>query len=143
MTRSSGMTAAELLVVIAVLAIFAAAATMYFRPSEGSLQDSTALFEGFMAQARARSMATTSARRVRPSSSTRVVSEAASSCSATTWASDAQLDLPASVTLVSTSWSICFGDRGTSTANFVVGLQRAGVLRQVEILLGGTTRVLP
>jgi len=143
MRASAGMTVVELLVVLAVVGIFVGAASMYFNPSQGSLQDGMALFEGFVAQSRARAMATTSARRVRPTTSAKLVSESAASCAATTWTTDSRLDLPSTVQLTSTAWTVCFGDRGTSTVNLTVGFQQAALTRSVEIMLGGTTRVVP
>jgi type II secretory pathway pseudopilin PulG len=137
------MSIVELLLVLAVVGIFIGAASMYFNPSQGSLQDGMAMFEGFVAQSRARAMATTSARRVRPTTSTRVVSESAASCAATTWTAETRLDLPSTVQLTSTAWTVCFGDRGTSSVNLTIGFQKAAITKSIEVLLGGTTRVIP
>ena len=53
------------------------------------------------------------------------------------------LDLPQGVTLTDTSWNVCFSSRGISDGNVVIKLQhdRYGSTG-VEVLVGGTTRVL-
>jgi hypothetical protein len=44
----------------------------------------------------------------------------------------------------STSWQVCFSSRGVSGNNTTVTLQHpSNGSRRVEVLVGGTTRVLP
>lgn len=146
MDTRSGFTLVEMLVVLAVVGILLVASSMLFQPSVGSLQDGASLLQGFFAQARARAMATTSACRVRPATATRLIAESASSCEDTSWAPEESLtlDLPRTVSLPDTSWSVCFGNRGISDQNLVVSLrQDPGGTKRVEVLLGGTAKVLP
>jgi prepilin-type N-terminal cleavage/methylation domain-containing protein len=143
--RQSGFTMIEVIVVVAILGMALAGASLYFKPMEGRLQTGVALAEGQLRQARVRAMATTSAFRVRADSSTRIVAESAASCAATTWAAVPELnvDLPGDVTLTDTSWSFCFGARGVSTVNATIALRhpRLGTTR-IEVLRGGTTRIV-
>ena len=70
----------------------------------------------------------------------------AANCSATTWTSDpdVQLELHDGVTFADTSWTVCFSSRGISDTNLVITLSHPhSGTRDVELLLGGTTRVLP
>lgn len=143
--RQSGSTLIELLAVIAIVGIGFGAASMFFRTMEGPLKAGVALTEGQLRQARVSAMASTSAYRVRPTSNATIIAEKAVNCAATTWTADADLavDLPRDVTFTDTSWSFCFGARGVSTVNASITLQHArlGTL-QIEVLRGGTTRVL-
>ena len=143
--RQSGFTMIEMIVVVAILGIALAGASLYFRPMEGRLQTGVAMTEGQFRQARVRAMATTSAFRVRADGPERVVAESGDSCSTTTWTAEPELDvdLPDDVTLTDTSWSFCFGARGVSTVNATIGLKhpRLGTTR-IEVLRGGTTRIL-
>ena len=54
------------------------------------------------------------------------------------------IELPDGVSLDSTAWSVCFGSRGVSNSNVVVGLTHDEYgSRSVEVMLGGTTRIVP
>jgi hypothetical protein len=54
-----------------------------------------------------------------------------------------KLNLPDGVTLADTGWSVCFSSRGISSDNVVITLQHDVYgSEQVEVLLGGTTRVV-
>ena len=141
-----GTTLIELIAVVAILGIGLAAASMYFRPMEGPLDAAVALTEGQLRQARVTAIATTSAYRVRPSSNATIIAETAANCAATTWTADPDLvvDLPDDVSFTDTSWGFCFGARGVSTVNATITLQDTrSRTRQIEVLRGGTTRVMP
>ena len=74
-----------------------------------------------------------------------LLAERAASCSDTTWEVDnsTKTQLPQGVTVKSTSWTVCFSSRGISTDNQEIHLQhdQYGTIG-VEVLLGGTTRVI-
>ena len=148
MTRrynEAGITLLEMLVVLAIIGISVGAATLNLAPLGSPLQAGTSLVEGFMRQARLNAIATTSAYRVRPTSIYKLGAETADSCTASSWTTDnsMKLDLPAEVELDSTAWSVCFSSRGISAGNVVIGLHHDtfGDI-DVEVLLGGTTRVV-
>jgi hypothetical protein len=91
-------------------------------------------------------MATTSAHRVSPSDASNLAVEYANTCSDTTWTTDGnmELKLPDGVTMSDTSWSVCFSSRGISLNNVTVTLGHTKYgTRDIEVLLGGTTRILP
>jgi hypothetical protein len=54
-----------------------------------------------------------------------------------------KVDLPEGVSLAATNWTVCFGSRGISNDNVSITLEHGefGAI-QVEVLVGGTTRVL-
>jgi prepilin-type N-terminal cleavage/methylation domain-containing protein len=141
----SGITLLEILVVIAIIGIGVGATALNLAPLETPLQAGGTLLEGLFREARLGAIASTSAHRVAPVGSSRLGVQQAASCSDTTWVpvNHMGLDLPRGVTMGDTGWSVCYSSRGISADNVVVTLQHAqyGSL-QIEVLLGGTTRVL-
>ena len=109
------------------------------------LRNGARLVEGLIKQTRAKAAATMTVHRVRPLSGARLIVEHAASCSAGTWTYDPDLDieLPDGVTLTDTSWTICFGNRGTALANETLTLTHAEAgEQQLEVLMGGVVRWL-
>ena len=146
MNGQRGMTLIELLATLAVLAIALGVMAMNLLPVASPVDTSTALLEGIFREARLNAIATMSSYRVTPSGTNRIVGEKGASCSATTWTADASLAtaLPTGVTMSPTSWSVCFSSRGISTNNVIVTLAHTTYgSRRVEVLFGGTSRVLP
>jgi len=144
--RQSGLTLIEALVLLALIGILVAVASLALRPLQSPVDTATALLEGFLRQARLNAIASTSACRVSPGASNRLVAATASSCSATTWSavSSMNLTLPTGVSMSPSSWVVCFSSRGVSGNNVIVTLQHpSNGSRKVEVLVGGTTRVLP
>jgi len=146
MRTSSGSSLLELLAVLAIVGIALGAASLYLRPMEAPVQTAAVELEGFLRQARARALATTSACRVLPAGPSRLRTECADDCAATTWTVEpgGGLDLPRGVTMTDTSWSSCFDSRGLAGANLRITLVHPEYhSRQVEVLLGGAARVVP
>lgn len=144
--RDAGFTLPELLVVIALVGLAAGAAALSFGGRTSSAHDGAGLVEAAFGQARASAMASTSAYRVRAVSSTRVIAETAPTCGSALWATDAGLGLtlPQGLTLAPADFQVCFNGRGLSDSNLIVVVSRGvGSSRSVEVLLGGTARVLP
>lgn len=135
----------EVLVALAIMAISLGIGSLYLTPIESPLRSGAALVESLCREARLNAIATTSAYRVRPATARRLIAERGASCAASSWTEDpaTSLQLPQGVTVESTSWSVCFGSRGVSSDNQVIGLEHSqyGTI-DVEVLLGGTTRVL-
>ena len=148
MTRGNGergVTLVEVLVVVAVLGIGLGVASLNLEPLDTPLEASTSLFEGFMRQARLSAIASTSAYRVSPDGDHALQAERADSCAATTWTADPALalELVEGVTFTATTWQVCFSSRGISATNVTVTLQHAEEgTQQIQVLLGGTTRLL-
>lgn len=146
MSRESGMTAIELLITMGLMGIAMGMTILLLSPDDPSVNGGATMLEGMMRQSRQRAIATTSAIRVRPLDANNLMAETAGNCSSGTWTEDTSLavDLPDSVTLASTAWSVCFGSRGTSSNAMTLTLNHyEGETAQVEIMLGGTTRRLP
>lgn len=146
MRGNDGMSLVELIATVAILGIALGMAALYFRPMGTALGNGVSLTESFLREARASALATTSAFRVRPSGPLALSAETAASCEESTWApvADMSVELPRDVVLSDTSWTVCFSARGISDGNVVVGLwhPESGV-RRIEVLRGGTTRILP
>ena len=143
--KNSGFTMIEALVILTVLGIVVASASLFLKPAAAPLQSATVLTEGYLRQIRARAMSTTSAYRMTPIDETRVGASYAAVCSATTWIEDPdfELELPEGVEWSSTAWNLCFSSRGLASNNLTISLQHAQFgTRDIEVLLGGTSRVL-
>lgn len=146
MSAERGVSLVELLAVLAIIGIGLGAASLYVSPMEAPLQTSVELFQGTLRAARLKALATTSACRVAPIDPTHVAVWVADHCSDTFWTADdrLELELPRDVVLTAVDWSVCYSGRGVADGNTVVGFSHPehGSMG-VEILLGGTTVVLP
>ena len=145
-SADAGLTVTELLAVLALVGLLLGITALRLDRAEAPLNTGARLLDGLFKQARTKAMATTSAHRVTALDSSTLVAASADLCSDTVWATDPrlQLELPDDVTLTVTSWTICFSSRGDSSTNTVVTLQHPDLgTRQVEVFLGGMTRVLP
>lgn len=146
MRARDGFSLVELLVVMALAGIALGAAALYLRPMEAPVQTAGEELQGLLRQARARAMATTSAYRVSPATSERLITEFAANCAETSWTTDSglALTLPRGVTMTDTSWTACFNSRGLADSNLVITLTHSEYgSQQVELLLGGAARGLP
>lgn len=145
MSRQSGTSLVEVLVVLAIAGIALGTTALYLMPAEAPLQTGAGLLEGALRQARLQAIATTSAFRVRPATATRLATETASSCVATSWDTVTPMNvvLPRNVSMTDDEWSVCFSSRGISTNNVKIPLTHPdyGTLA-VEVLIGGTTRIV-
>ena len=143
MSGSRGTSFVELMVVMAVMSLLVGCLSLFLAPMEGRLDGAARSTEAFFRQARVTAMATTSAYRIRPADSTTMIVETAGSCGAASWIVDDTLvlDLPRGIVLDDTGWTLCYGSRGTASANLLIGLQdEDGAMRDIEVLRGGTTR---
>ncbi len=143
--HQSGFTLPELLGALVVLGIVLGAAGVWLRPLDNPLESGSKQLEGFFRQARARALASTLAYRVVPLSDSEIAGEFSDKCSDEDWTLDPALELtlPDDVTLTDTEWFVCFNARGIANDTVVVDLwhPKKGT-RQVEVLLGGVSRVL-
>jgi Tfp pilus assembly protein FimT len=143
--QQSGASLLELLAVLAIVGIAVMVMALNLRPAEAPVQTAARLVEGFILQARSTAIATTSAYRVMPDGEKRLTVDYAGECDDATWTPEPHsvLELPRDVTMSDTGWSVCFTRRGISTANVIVTLSHPDRgSSQVEVLLGGGTRVI-
>lgn len=145
MKREGGSTLVEALVVLAVMALGLGIGSLYLKPVESPLSAGATLVEGLFRQARLNAIATTSAYRVSPGTAQLLIADRSDSCAGTTWVEDddTRAKLPEGVTVEDGSWTVCFTSRGVSADNQVIRLQHSqyGSIG-IEVLLGGTTRVV-
>ena len=140
-----GITLLEILIVISLVGISSGIAVSNLRQLNTGSQNAAAYVTSFIKQVRARAIAATLAYRIRPSSSTELISESAVNCNATTWTADTRnkLKLPTSTSLLDTTWDICFNSRGFPDGNLEIKVRELnGTVRTIEIMLGGATRTL-
>ena len=143
--NARGASLIELLVIVTLLGLSVTAVAFYLRPMETPLHSGTVLLEGFLRQVRRQAMATTSAYRAVPLGQDHLIAQRATSCLDTTWTDDPtiDIDLPQGVTMTDSTWRVCFSSRGISANNVIITLNHADFgQKQVEVLIGGTTRVL-
>lgn len=142
----AGFSAAELLAVLFLLGIVASIAAPMLLRAEAPLESGTVLVQSHFRQVRARAMATTSAYRITRPAPDRLSAEWADRCSALDWTAEPSLDLelPEGVSLVESGFALCFSSRGIAAQNMILTLVHDDYGQQkIEVLLGGTTRLLP
>lgn len=140
-----GTSLMELLVVLALLGLSVSAVAFNLSPLETPLHSGTVLLESYFRQVRRQAMATTAAYRAVPVGQNRLITQRASSCLDTTWTDEplVQLELPDGVNMTDSKWRVCFSSRGISASNVTVTLIHADFgQKKVEVLIGGTTRIL-
>lgn len=142
-----GLSLVELLVTLAVIGIALSIAALNLRPLGNDLQNATTEVASNLKQLRAKAMSTTSAYRLVYRSPTTLEAQWAKSCSATTWTTEARLNVelredirfttPAQSTTPGTSL-VCFNSRGQSTQSLSLTLKdEKSRSRQVQVFLGG------
>jgi len=139
------MTMVELLVVMTIMGLSVGISALYLTPAAAPLETGSLLLEGYLREARLKAMATTSAYRVQPVDERTLEARVASNCSSVDWEVGPvpELRLPRDVNLSDTDWSICFSSRGIASVNVVVTLAHDELGEtQVEVMLGGATRVI-
>lgn len=142
-----GISILEILVTLGILSIVLGIAAINLRPLSNDASNAASETAGFLRQARARAMATTSAVRVVYVSPTHLRTEAAPNCNTASGWADARLNLTLNEARVVGTWVtddtiVCFSSRGFTTNNITVGLQdRDNRTAALEILLGGGVEI--
>ncbi len=143
LSRSSGFSAVELLVAMALLAILVGIGALYLAPMATPLESAGSTLTAMIEQTRSKAIYTTRVHRLRPLSSDHLIVEYANSCGSGSWTYDPaiSLELPRQVTLTETDWSVCFDRRGLSSVNLIITLHHPdrGV-RELELFKGGVMR---
>lgn len=140
-----GFTIFELLVAVSIVAILMGIVIFDIRGLQRKSVDAGDLVKGFVKQVRTRAVSSTLAYKVLPSSTTQIIAQFATTCSAGSWSNDPLLilNIPDDVELTDTSWEVCFNSRGIANSNITIPLQdEEGETTTVEIMLGGSTRIL-
>lgn len=143
---SAGMSVPELLAVLALCGILFGIASLGLLRMEPPLDTGTLLVAAALRQARVKAMAETAAYQVTPLDGSHLVAARADLCTDTIWTLEPRMEvaLPEGVTLTDTTWAVCFSNRGHADSNATLTLQYPATgSRQVEVLIGGMTRVLP
>jgi len=143
--RCAGVSLIETIVVLTLSGLLLAGAATGFDKMGSSLKSGQRHSAGLMREARALAMASSSAYRVKPAGASQLIIERADTCSSVSWTVEPRygLSLPDEITLTDTTWTICFNSRGMSTGHTTVTLQHdyQGTA-EIQVLLGGTTRVI-
>lgn len=139
-----GFSLLEILIALLLSAILAGMAMFnaraLYHPSSGAAES----FVAFLKAARSKAMATTSTYTVVPVTSSSIKTTVSTSCSSIEQEDDAELvlDLEGGATLGETNWSICFTSRGTSNSSATLSISDTHGTKQIQIVLGGGTRIL-
>lgn len=139
-----GFTLAEMLTVMMLAAIISGVALVNFRDFDNPLENGAAQLSSFIKQVRAEAIRSTSAYIITPTSTSRLETSFAATCTTPDPEPDSRitLDLPNGASLVDTNWAFCFNSRGLPDANIEISLSDVGgANRTVEVLLGGSVRV--
>lgn len=164
--RNAGLSIIEIIVVLALTALLATLAAPAITFGNRPLRDSSNRIAASFKWARAQAMASTSAVRIRPISTTEFVMERAARCTEADPANwtiisdqvekdgqmvyeDLSFDTPALLTAAqvngstatpATNWNLCFNSRGIADQTVVLTMQdpQASEQRTMTIFLGGT-----
>lgn len=140
----AGFSLIEMLFTVSIIGILLSTSISNLMVLERPLVSAASNTAGFLKQARAKAVATTSAYRVFPSDTGTVNVQSGLNCDAA--ATDEQalnMELPSDVYFSDTDWEICFTPRGLADDNVVINLQDVGgQSKQVEIYVGGAIRLL-
>jgi Tfp pilus assembly protein FimT len=144
-----GISILELLVTLGVLSIVLGIAAINLRPLSNDASNAANELSGFLRQARARAMTTTSAVRIIYDAQTRLRTARANTCNtaAGNWADETLVHTLNEGARITDSWTsghviVCFNSRGISSENVTVNLRdRENRLARVEILLGGGVEI--
>jgi len=144
MSKERGFSLLEVMIalliggILSCMALFNARAL--YHPSMGAAESLVDFFK----TARAKALATTSTYTVVPVSDTELKTTVSTSCSSVTQTDDPDLtlDLEGGSTLGGTNWSVCFNSRGTSNSSATIDVIDSHGTRQVQVVLGGGTRIL-
>ena len=146
----AGATLPELLVTLALVGLVVLIPAMEFRRVSPPLERATENSLAFYQQVRSSALATTRAHRISTTDNRTLKVETAWTCASGSWTVDSELELslPSSVYFASTGWQHCINSRGladaTGSYKLIDPSDHSGVnYREVELLLGGGTRIKP
>lgn len=141
-----GFTIPELLVVLFMVSTIAGIAVYNFRTLVNPVQDAAAGMVSHFKVVRARALSSTSALTIRPVGLNQLVVESGVRCDDEDAEVEPQLQftLPAGARLVDEEWQICFTSRGLASSAIDLDVRdEYGRTRTIEVLLGGSVRILP
>ncbi len=133
-----------MLIVLGMMGILMGIGATNLAVLDNPLQNATNEVAGFLKQARARAVSSSTAYRVYPTNARQLVAEFGLSCDDPSPQLDVNLhlDLPKGVSIPDTNWEICFTSRGLATSSptlYFYGPDYA--TKSVEVFLGGAVRV--
>jgi Tfp pilus assembly protein FimT len=143
MSWERGFTLLELLVFVILTGILIGTAGYAFRELSNPVNDASSDLVGLFKKIRAKSLATTRAYTIRPTSPRTVESTFGSTCSSGAQTNDTSLDysLPSGAVLRDTNWSICYSSRGLSNSSAEIVVQDGYSYNTVQVVLGGGVRI--
>ena len=142
MRSETGTSLVEILVVMVLLGIGLTTASFKLYAAASPVETAATLIEGFVRQARARAVATTSAVRIFPDGPG-LAMETSDRCTSTTWTPEtSSVELPAGTSIAESVWSLCFTSRGVTTDALTLTVVHDEMTpRHVEVFYGGSTRI--
>lgn len=135
----------ELVAVVGVMTLLLLIAVSNLKELNRPLLNGTAHVTSYLKQVRAKALTATSAYEIYPLSPTELRARFANSCNATEFTDDPLLTLtmPDGAVIVESEWTVCFNSRGLASDNVTISVQDLDLQqRQVEVLLGGSVRVM-
>ena len=139
-----GFTLIELVVTVSLMSLLSVMAIYQLHALENELDDSTTHVMALVKKTRGKALATTYAYTLRPTSASTITGSYGDNCSDTAPVVDPKLtyELPSTVTLMDTSWSICFSARGLADNQVDIELTDGAVQRTIQVALGGGLKLL-
>jgi prepilin-type N-terminal cleavage/methylation domain-containing protein len=138
-----GFSLLELLIVIALSSIMMGFAYLNTNEARDDLNYSADLVVSLLKKARSKSISTTRAYTIYPTSNSRIASKYSDKCTDTSFQNDPSmlLVLPRGVLLANTTWSLCISPRGIAKSSVDILILEGSRNKTVQVALGGAVRV--
>lgn len=143
--NENGVSLLETLIVLSIVAIILSIGlAIDYRPFQNPLITETSNLESFLKHNRSKAVSSTSAIMILPESFSSLKTIRGISCGSinpddTTFK---KYNLASEVFLGNLDWSTCFTSRGLASENIIIPLNHNGKTKNIEIMIGGGTRVL-
>ena len=133
----------EMMATMAIAVALIGIAAFNFKATENPAYNAASELLGNFKKIRARALVSTKAYLIRPTSTTRIIAESGTNCSATTWTNESQftLNLENGAFLADTTWSVCYSARGLSDVSTDIIVRDSTHTKTVQVVLGGAVRL--
>lgn len=143
MRAESGYTILEMVFTMAIAAILSGLMVGGYRELNDPLQNGANQIISQLKHARVKAISNTTVYRVEPDGANQLHFYNGNSCDdADTLENALTINLPAGVTLGNTEWELCFNQRGLANQSLEIEILEESRLKTIEVLVGGSVRIM-